>query len=97
MLNDAGKMVEECWNAIPVRYPGIETDEFVVMPNHVHGIIVITDSTVGAPPVAARTLLAHNEIDRKAYRYGNTGRHRGLPLPIIKRYRYRMLCIGSNP
>ncbi|MCG8345555.1 MAG: transposase [Chlorobiales bacterium] len=50
ILNDAGSMVQLAWDAIPVKYPGIETDEFVVMPNHVHGIIVITDSTVGATP-----------------------------------------------
>lgn len=46
ILNDAGSMVQLAWDAIPVKYPGIETDEFVVMPNHVHGIIVITDSIV---------------------------------------------------
>jgi len=50
VLNDAGKMITSIWDVIPEQYPGIETDEFVVMPNHVHGIIVIADSSVGATP-----------------------------------------------
>jgi REP element-mobilizing transposase RayT len=34
-------LVEEVWNQIPSHFPGARTDEFVVMPNHVHGIIWI--------------------------------------------------------
>ena len=41
-LNDAGKMVRQVWDALPVRFPAIELDAFVVMPNHVHGIVAIT-------------------------------------------------------
>ncbi len=40
-LNGAGGVVEDCWHALPRRYPRIILDEFVVMPNHVHGIVVI--------------------------------------------------------
>jgi REP element-mobilizing transposase RayT len=50
-LNDAGQMVQNIWNDLPARYPDVETDEFVVMPNHLHGIIVI----VGAPLVGAHS------------------------------------------
>jgi len=42
-LNDVGRVVEECWQAIPTHFPQVELDEFVVMPNHVHGILVIGD------------------------------------------------------
>lgn len=63
-LNDAGMMVEDIWDAIPKQYPGIETDEFVVMPNHVHGIIVITDSTVGATPCGCPN-VAGTQRDRQ--------------------------------
>jgi len=40
-LNDAGKMVKRCWGEIPTHFPHVELDEFIVMPNHMHGIIVI--------------------------------------------------------
>ena len=47
-LNQAGEMAEACWRAIPGHTQRIELDEWVVMPNHVHGIIVILDTSVGA-------------------------------------------------
>ncbi len=40
-LSDMGRMVFDCWRAIPMHYPVVQLDEFTVMPNHVHGIIVI--------------------------------------------------------
>jgi putative transposase len=41
MLNDAGRMVENVWNQLPIRFDPIELDEFVVMPNHIHGIFAL--------------------------------------------------------
>lgn len=41
VLNDAGMMIRNVWNEIPPHYPGIEIDAFVIMPNHIHGIIGI--------------------------------------------------------
>ncbi len=40
-LSALGKSAEECWLAIPEHFPFVELDKFVVMPNHIHGIIVI--------------------------------------------------------
>ena len=51
-LGEAGVMVQAVWEALPHRFPSIETDAFVVMPNHIHGIIVI-DGPVGASLVGA--------------------------------------------
>jgi len=42
-LNASGTIVDECWHAIPNHFPNIELGAFVIMPNHVHGIIVIND------------------------------------------------------
>lgn len=44
ILNDAGKMIEYTWNDLPNHNHSIELDEFIIMPNHIHGIIVLTDS-----------------------------------------------------
>ncbi len=41
-LNDAGKMVQSVWEKLPGRFPMIELDAFVVMPNHFHGIVGIS-------------------------------------------------------
>ncbi|MBN1886714.1 MAG: transposase [Thermoflexales bacterium] len=43
VLNDAGQIVQACWDDLPNHYPHIQLDAFVVMPNHVHGIIVLVD------------------------------------------------------
>ena len=43
ILNDGGKMVKRCWKNIPEHYPAVILDKYVIMPNHVHGIIIITN------------------------------------------------------
>ncbi|MDP2902326.1 MAG: hypothetical protein Q8N96_04365 [Methylovulum sp.] len=40
-LSDIGRCAEKCWNEIPEHFPFVILDGFVVMPNHVHGIIII--------------------------------------------------------
>ncbi len=53
-LNDVGHMVHKEWTHLPNRFPNIDLDAFIVMPNHIHGIIVITDvDPVGAGLVGA--------------------------------------------
>jgi len=47
ILNPAGRMVETIWNEIP-QYYGVNIDAFQIMPNHIHGIIIIP--TVRADP-----------------------------------------------
>jgi len=42
-LNEYGKMAALCWQWLARRYPNVDLDEWIVMPNHLHGIIVITD------------------------------------------------------
>ncbi|MDZ7597031.1 MAG: hypothetical protein U5J82_01705 [Desulfobacterales bacterium] len=41
--NDAGQMVVAQWEALADRFPGVEIDALVVMPNYVHGIVWICD------------------------------------------------------
>ena len=40
-LNDIAQAVQWIWNAMPERFPTIELDQYVIMPNHIHGIIVL--------------------------------------------------------
>ena len=65
-LNHAGNMIQTVWDEIPIHYAGIETDEFVAMPNHIHGIIIIVGATprgcpsIGQPRGVAPTDTAGN-------------------------------------
>jgi len=52
-LSDAGQMVWVVWSELPAHYPGVDINMFIVMPNHVHGIVVLTGTgRVGAGPRA---------------------------------------------
>ncbi len=46
-INQIGKMIDFWWNEIPNHFKNIEIDEYMIMPDHFHGIIVINFS-VGA-------------------------------------------------
>jgi REP element-mobilizing transposase RayT len=51
--NQPGEMVAEQWSNLSSRFPNLQLDESIVMPNHFHGIILITHP-VGAPLVGAQ-------------------------------------------
>lgn len=40
-LSPIGEYATHCWYEIPVHFPFVELGAFVVMPNHIHGIIII--------------------------------------------------------
>ena len=56
-LNRYGEIVQKWWGEIPNHFPGVETGAFIIMPNHVHGIIMITNNRRGT------VLVPHNDLD----------------------------------
>ncbi len=68
ILNDAGKMIGSEWLALKNRFPNIELHEYVVMPNHFHGILEIVDerewaTTRIAPTVAQKRKTVGDMMD----------------------------------
>ncbi len=55
LLNNVGQMVDKQWQELKNRFFNIELDEYILMPNHIHGIIFI----VGAPLVGARDVMVN--------------------------------------
>ena len=47
-LNQRGQIARECWESIPEHFQNVELGAYVIMPNHIHGIIIINDVHVGA-------------------------------------------------
>ncbi len=43
-LSEFGKTAQFCWEQMPEHFNFVTLDEFVIMPNHVHGIIVLNDN-----------------------------------------------------
>jgi putative transposase len=63
-LNEAGRIIPSVWDELPQFYEGVDLDAFVILPNHVHGVVVI-GAPVGAihelplqPESSATTRLA---------------------------------------
>ena len=46
-LSECGEIVEKCWEELSQRFPEIQLDQFIIMPNHIHAIIIINDFNVG--------------------------------------------------
>lgn len=50
ILNEAGKIIARWWDETKNKFPNIELDEFVIMPNHFHGIITIVGTDLRVCP-----------------------------------------------
>jgi REP element-mobilizing transposase RayT len=59
ILNDFGKIAVNEWLKLSERYPNVLLDVFQIMPNHIHGIIVIS---VGATLAVAQNAVAQNAV-----------------------------------
>ncbi|MBC7263399.1 MAG: transposase [Chloroflexi bacterium] len=55
ILSEYGRIVAEEWERTALVRPYVQLDEFVVMPNHIHGIVWIVDDAVGATRRVAPT------------------------------------------
>ena len=50
ILNEKGTMIDKWWQKIPEKFPDIALGEYVVMPNHIHAIVINTGMPVGTDP-----------------------------------------------
>jgi putative transposase len=85
-LSEAGRMVEYWWCELPNRYMTVNLAEFVVMPNHLHGIIVISESNTSSEPVGADRRVCPRldaSVSGEDRIETNAGGHIGPPLPAI--------------
>ena len=75
-LNDAGCIVEKWWLELPHKFPLVEVDEYVIMPNHFHGIVVIVGADLRVCPDPCINLRTLSDKHTK-------GEHIGSPLHKI--------------
>ncbi len=77
VLNEYGEITKNCWMEIPQHFPNVELDVFVVMPNHIHGIIFIVGArhVVGARHiVGSRNFVGARHI---------VGARNAVPLQVV--------------
>jgi REP element-mobilizing transposase RayT len=41
-LSKIGQIAEKCWREIPLHFPTAKLDQYTIMPNHLHGIVIIS-------------------------------------------------------
>jgi putative transposase len=46
-LSEIGLIAQQYWSDIPIHFKHVLLDDFVIMPNHIHGIIILDYSSVG--------------------------------------------------
>jgi REP element-mobilizing transposase RayT len=67
-LNELGNQVLSVWNELPDHYPSVKLDVFVIMPNHIHGILNLSESTVSLSEVvrAFKTFSSRKANEKNA-------------------------------
>ncbi|MGO9394240.1 MAG: hypothetical protein ACLP7A_06475 [Desulfobaccales bacterium] len=45
-INDYGEIVRQSWPDLPQHYPNVQLDAFMIMPNHVHGLVFLEDDNL---------------------------------------------------
>jgi len=78
-LNQAGLIVQEYWYDLPIIYPCIQLDLFVVMPNHLHGLLMLSKPALST--VNPDLLVAEESL-----RYSYSGLSEIIKDEIIKKY-----------
>ena len=76
-LSLLGELASSVWLGLPSRFPGVETDEFIVMPDHFHGIIIKNEgnqaiSALNPSRVSLGTLVAsYKSTVTRVYHFNN--------------------------
>ncbi|MGD9489096.1 MAG: transposase [Calditrichaceae bacterium] len=106
-LSNIGKIANECWWDIPKHFPFVILDAFVVMPNHVHGIIIINKSNDGKNLVLETQNLASLKQQSKnpgipVNKFGAQSKNlasiiRGYKIGVTKQARIQIREFGWQP
>ena len=101
VLDDNGFAVSRTWLRLPNHYPCVMLDAFVVMPNHMHGVVVLADSPVGRTGLICQTRSRHglSEIVRALKTYSArriNRRRRSSGVPVWQRGYYDHIILSER-
>ena len=89
VMNETGRVAEECWRAIPAHFPNAQIDEFVIMPNHMHGIVRLVPSPRGERHSLGDVIGAYKSAVSR-----DIGRGKGRQLPA--RVELGKIAVGAS-
>ena len=79
ILNEAGHIAQQCWTDIPNHFKNTMLDAFVVMPNHIHGIIFIIAENTNTLPQPVETQHFASPDDNETPTSENQTQHFASP------------------
>ena len=59
MLSESGQIANDCWIAVPEHYPDVTLGDFVIMPNHMHGILYLMGDDTTFKPVVGHVIRGY--------------------------------------
>jgi putative transposase len=62
VLNKFGEIAEKCWQEIPSHFDNVKSDVFIIMPNHVHGIVTMRNGNASVGNADLRSLPSTRSI-----------------------------------
>ena len=85
-------MAEKFWNEIPNHFPFVKLDEIIVMPNHIHGIIIINKQNLEPTKVVETQDFASLQLQIQSNKFGPQSKNiasiiRGYKIGVTKNVR----------
>jgi len=84
-LNEYGRLVDAWWQDVPSHFPQADLDAHVIMPNHLHGIVVIGGMDAGDAMDAIKTMDVGARFPCPGSRLGNADGGAGTAPLRVKR------------
>jgi len=83
ILNECGTIAKREWEKLDKRFPQIELDEYIIMPNHMHGIIIISDAVGAIHELALQDSDFENAIQEDVTEKNSPIIRRRMTLPMV--------------
>ena len=87
-LNTMGKLAYKYWDEIPIHFPFVKLGEFAIMPDHMHGILIIDKTDVESKTIIVDTLHCNvSTTNTKNQQMANISPKPGSISTIIRSYK----------
>lgn len=73
VLDGVGEIAWQCWDEIPDHFRNVELGEYVMMPNHLHGIILLQEIPHGDDVIRGDEVIRRDEVTSSLRDVGRTG------------------------
>lgn len=88
-LSALGEIVRDCWEGIPKHFENADVDRYIIMPNHVHGIVILNESLVGTRHADGKNKISgrgfiHETLSSKGLINQTPTNTNSLALPLMK-------------